>query len=1113
MATTTVGTAVGVNLLANDDLAVAVKEAGTSITLADGTMVVFSGGSATVTLPASILETQFTYTAVDAQDNELTATVFVSVEREITPVITEADCGCSTCPVAPTVAPSAPADTDPDSSSAKPIRYADGILSHTAVDLASPTFGAGWGVVRQWSNHEAYAGSAGEFGNNVTVSQFPRLIETADGRVQVVTGGTASLTFTPAGGGAYTALGYGQQVLTYDPGTDTFTLTDPAGSTLTFAGFAGPTSALHGRVATIADAGGTTTTVVYTAAGLVDYADRTGTVDGVSVTERLDYEHEADGVNAGKVASVTLLRSTTGGATWVAVQAVEYTYYGTGDPNGNPGDLRTAETIDLFGGSDRLTDYYRYYTPGDANGYPGGLKYAVEGVMFDDLAGAVADPFTATDAAIAPFAGFYFEYDDSRRVALERVSGDGCSSCSGGQGEYTFAYSLNPNVGSDPGPNEWLTKTVETLPDGNTHTVFTNRYGQVMAKAYGETASGLEWVDVYRYDAAGRLVEHYAPSAVSGYDEATNDLVDVQAGNAVYLRDAAGLVMVYEYYGSTTATETTAGGAAGYSSQTALQRGELGADVVQTEWAYFARTAGGLTVYPMATRTAYTDTAGTVGLTTSYAYTWFAGTTRVASATVTLPAVSTANNGSGTGNASDVVYDVQGRATWTRDAAGFLTYRSYDPLTGSVVKTITDVDTTQTGDFADLPSGWATPTGGGLHLVTTYEVDALGRVTRMTDPEGRVDYTVYNDADDEVRYYPGWDAATGTTTGPITISRYDRAGGYSETLTLSATPAVSAGRPIGTEAITAADIESLSRTYANDAGQTTHSDAYFLVAGLTYATTGALGVEGTNFYRTRYEYDDRGRLDKTTTPSGTIYRTVFDGQGRAASAWVGTDDTPTTGFWSPTNLAGTDMVKTSEYEYDGGGVGDSNLTTMTSYPGLGAPARVTETFHDWRNRAVAVKAGVETTEATDVNRPIAYTEYDNLGRVVASEMYDGDGVTIADANSDGVPDRPTSSLLRAKSTAEYDELSRAFRTHVFSVSPTTGAVSADSLTSESWFDARGLTAKSSAPGGLVQKMTYDGAGRLTASYVSDGGGDTTYADALTVTGDTVLSQIEYDLRR
>jgi hypothetical protein len=63
-----------------------------------------------------------------------------------------------------------------------------------------------------------------------------------------------------------------------------------------------------------------------------------------------------------------------------------------------------------------------------------------------------------------------------------------------------------------------------------------------------------------------------------------------------------------------------------------------------------------------------------------------------------------------------------------------LTYTAYDAATSAAVKTIIDVDTTQTSDFTGLPSGWSTPTGGGLHLITTVEVDDLGRTTKMTDP-------------------------------------------------------------------------------------------------------------------------------------------------------------------------------------------------------------------------------------------------------------------------------------------------------------------------------------------------------------------------------------------
>src|SRR5205085_2639139 len=149
---------------------------------------------------------------------------------------------------------------------------------------------------------------------------------------------------------------------------------------------------------------------------------------------------------------------------------------------------------------------------------------------------------------------------------------------------------------------------------------------------------------------------------------------------------------------------------------------------------------------------------------------------------------------------------------WTKDPDGFQTYIAYD-VTGAATKAITDVDTTQTGDFSNLPSGWSTPTGGGLHLLTSIEVDSLGRGTKVTDPNGNVTYTVYNDPNHEMRTYAGWNSSTNTPTGPTQMVREDRnySTGYTEALTMSATPAVSGGRPTGTESVSS--VQTLSRSY------------------------------------------------------------------------------------------------------------------------------------------------------------------------------------------------------------------------------------------------------------------------------------------------------------
>jgi RHS repeat-associated protein len=225
------------------------------------------------------------------------------------------------------------------------------------------------------------------------------------------------------------------------------------------------------------------------------------------------------------------------------------------------------------------------------------------------------------------------------------------------------------------------------------------------------------------------------------------------------------------------------------------------------------------------------------------------------------------------------------------------------------------------------------------------------------------------------------------------------------------------------------------------------------------------------------------------------------------STWVGTNDTPASGYWSPTNnTAPSNMVQVSADLYDGGGVGDGDLTQETRYPGGSAAARVAQDFYDWRDRLVASKAGVQSSENDGTHRPILYNELDNLGEVTAVDQYDGDGVTITATN--GVPNKPSASLLRAYQTAAYDDQGRVYLATTYSVDQSLGTISSTGLATNTWYDHRGDVIKVSHPGGLVDKSAYDGAGRVTVSYVSDGGGDSTWADAGNVTGDKVLSQTE-----
>jgi YD repeat-containing protein len=657
------------------------------------------------------------------------------------------------------------------------------------------------------------------------------------------------------------------------------------------------------------------------------------------------------------------------------------------------------------------------------------------------------------------------------------VQGGGCSSCSNGLGTYQYSYSL-PSSNSDD-YNHWKYKTIETLPDGNENIVYSNYGGEVMLSVYHDTAANVDWPTFAKYDSSGRVILTANPSAVTGYDDTKADLLNSVSSNYQYMADSAGLVTTTSYFSSTTATDTSAGGVAGYVYQSAIQSGETVTSVLQSANQYFQHSGGGATVNPVASTTVYRNTDGTGGETTSYSYAWFSSSTRMQSMQITHPTVTTAENGPNSADVETTFFDVYGRPIWTKDGDGFLNYTEYDQATGAVSKQIVDVNTSNTGDFSNLPSGWSTPSGGGLHLISTMEIDALGRTTKQTDPNGNVSYTVYDDAAHEVRVYRGWQSGSSTTTGPTQVTREDRSNSYTETFTMTASPHVTSSRPDGTESISG--LQTLSRSYYSNAGQLERTDAYFALSGVTYSTSKYIGTQNTNYYTTLDGYDDRGRQDRVQSPTGTINRTVYDGQGRVVSTWVGTNDTPGSGEWSPTNNSSpSNMIQVTGNQYDGNGVGDGNLTQTTSIPGGSAANRVNQFYFDWRDRQVASKLGVEGTESTSLNRPIYYTEYDNLNEAIAEEQYDGDNVTITMTN--GVPDKPSSSLRRSRSTTDFDERGRVYATHVFSVDQSAGTLSTSALNTNTWYNHRGLTIKTSAPGGIVTKYAYDGAARTTKTF-------------------------------
>jgi hypothetical protein len=518
--------------------------------------------------------------------------------------------------------------------------------------------------------------------------------------------------------------------------------------------------------------------------------------------------------NVGQLSNVTPRRQVGGGA-WSIVRQVQYAYYDGSQTYGNLGDLMTA-TVEDGSGNAIATSYYRYYTSGQQNGYQHALHFVFNPQSEARLAAAFPHNTldSLTDAQVAPYADNAFQYDSSQRATQEVVQDAGDSTVASpntGLGTYTYSYTASSNT---PDFNSWAMKTVVTAPDGSTDTVYTNFAGEVMLDDHHDPVSNQDWDSFYQYNSSGQVILAAAPSAVLGYSDTYADLLNNLS--STYLSNTSGLIAHYDYYTSTTATDTTAGGVLNYQQDVQIQQGQQGALIPQETWQYYAHSFNGQTIAPVATDTVNRNTDGTGAQTTSFSYTWYSGTAQIQSETDTLPVISAAQNGPAVADVTTTFFDQFGNATWFKDGDGFITYDAYDAATGALVTNIDDVDTTKTSEFQNLPSGWSTPTGGGLNLITTDVVDALGRTTKETSPAGNVTYWIYQDPQYEVREYDGW---TGTaTTGPTIVYREDWANNYVEELTMTATPHVTGGAPDGTEAISG--LQTLSRQYLNSAGQT-----------------------------------------------------------------------------------------------------------------------------------------------------------------------------------------------------------------------------------------------------------------------------------------------------
>jgi hypothetical protein len=494
-----------------------------------------------------------------------------------------------------------------------------------------------------------------------------------------------------------------------------------------------------GQLLSVQDAAGNKATAHYDSSTFqLTSVTLTAAGSPTTVLDEYDYHYLAgDDPNAGKVDNVSLKRGGT------LIQQIAYSYYdgsygyGPGDTSpsgpeqfGNLGDLMLAKVEDASA-TVLDTSYFRYYTTYTGYGVShDDLQYMLSNASFLRLAAATSDPLTADNTVVEEYADVSLGYYGGPDVWQVTLQGAGCSVCDGGLGNFSYTYDESSVDPATIDFNLWMMKTTEYLPSGSTNEVYSNFAGETLLSIHHDETTGQDWYTAYHYDSVGRLVETDAPSAVTG---AAPD--DTGALN-LSVSTSSGLVDVTDYFTSTTATSSAAGGVIGYVQDHAVKNGTSGSVILQDSTQYCLVTAGAMTIAPVATTTLYSQPTSTLydsshdptgADTTAYSYSFYSGTAWIKQVTTTLPAVSDEGSGLGSGDTTVTYLDIHGRPVWTQEATGTIDYTSFDVVTGALLEQVDDVSSSEATSLGGLPSGWSVASGSHLNLTTVNIIDSLSR--------------------------------------------------------------------------------------------------------------------------------------------------------------------------------------------------------------------------------------------------------------------------------------------------------------------------------------------------------------------------------------------------
>ncbi|UXY20240.1 LamG domain-containing protein [Streptomyces cynarae] len=424
-------------------------------------------------------------------------------------------------------------------------------------------------------------------------------------------------------------------------------------------------------------------------------------------------------------------------------------------------------------------------------------------------------------------------------------------------------------------------------------------------------------------------------------------------------------------------------------------------DEQTTKWAYDKRgLPTSMTDAEQNTTTYQYDEAGNLAVTTAPAVQAEADGTNP----VTVHPVTT--SGFNTFGEAVEEQDPNGLTTTTAyDAVGNKVSETLPPYTPAGASTPNAGTTVWTYDSEGNQTSVTTPGG----RTTSYLYDQMGNVAQITEPDGTKTHATYDTNGDELSATDGTGAQTQATYDFLgrqltqsTLERYPS----TKTLTTTNSYAVTSGNPYGAH---------LASTTTPGGVQTSYG--YNRAGDITSVTDGAGNT-------TQYTYDFEGNRQKTVLPDGTSSETDYDASG---------DPVQSTQY-----DAGSNVVAQTSQSYDGNG----NVISATDANG--------HTSHFTYDAAGTLTQEIQPVDAsTSITTTFGYDAAGNRTRFT-----DGRG------NSWRYTYTPWGQQEKViePTTAKY-------------------TAAADSTTTYA-YDADGQLTDVTQPGGVTTSMTYDSLGQL-----------------------------------